>query len=155
MAVKSTSAGDTIGRGLLFPLRRRGEDLESGTGEELLKSNVRKVISVDGATEDGDLLGEYPWRLEFGSQIARLRHTNIRDVREDMAIINVAQSVAKWEPRAVVLTDRSFVDLPSGQTGLPATPRTKRLVILFRQEDDAVGGDVRREDMRTEVEVAL
>ncbi len=156
MSLPKTSASDPIGRGLLFPLRRVGEDFESGTGEVLLKSNVAKVLNTDGATEAGDLLGEYPFRLDFGSSIRRSRHTNIRDVRTDIAIIRAAQAVARWEPRAAVLTDRSFAEKPASSTTRSiSAPRSKRLVVVFRKESDVTGPDVSNQQEVFNTEVAL
>lgn len=149
MTLQRVPAGDSIGRGILFPLRRTNADFENGTGQTLIESNVRKVLGVDGATEDNVIMGEYPWRLEFGSWIQRLRHGNIRDVEEDLSVVLAARAVQRWEPRATVLTDRSFVDRP--KTG----ERIRRLRILFILEDDVVGSGVQRQDQGTEVEVAL
>ncbi len=136
---RTTNPADRLGRGLVFPLRRAGGDFESGTGPDLIQSNIRKVLMTDAATQDGALMGEYPWRLEFGSQLSRLRHANIRRVVDDLGVVYAAQAVATWEPRAFVSTERSTIDdVSSSQAGGNA-PRSRRLIIRFGLEDDVVG----------------
>lgn len=153
------SIADTIGRGLIKPLKRVHGDFEDGGGGDLLRSNVRTAISTDAATEDGAQLGEYPWRLALGSKIKLLRHANIRDpdeIEADLLIVYAAQAVATWEPRAFVVTDRSFVELPSSSAALTKEGlRTRKLVILFAAEDDVAGGVRQQEPFRLDSEVTL
>lgn len=130
------------GRGVIRPLRRNHGDFESATGDKLLKSNVKSVLSTDGASEDGVMMGEYPWRLEFGSSIQRIRHANIRfsDLSEDLAVVMAAQAVSRWEPRAEVLTDVSSFEGPRASQSLPTARRTRRMRILFTTDLDSSGG---------------
>lgn len=113
-------------RGLLFPLRRGPSDFESGTGETLLKSNVRKVIATRAAGFNGKLRGEYPWRKNFGSWIHLLRHSNLTRVRADFAIVYLSMALGRWEPRVEAMTEKSFVQRD------PGSSRTQRIRLYFR-----------------------
>lgn len=115
-----------IGRGLLFPLRRGPSDFESGTGETLLKSNVRKVVATRAAGFSGKLHGEYPWRKNFGSWIHLLRHSNLTQIRADFAIVYLSMALGRWEPRVEAMTDKSFAQRD------PGSSRTQRIRLYFR-----------------------
>jgi phage baseplate assembly protein W len=98
------------GRGLLAPLKREAGDFASGEKVPLLSSNIRQVIGVKAATPDGRFLGEYPWRGDFGAQVARFRHTSLdAGTRDDLARIYVVDALAAWEPRARVSLERTVV----------------------------------------------
>ena len=125
-----TQEPDSIGRGLLFPLRRGHDDFESGTGDTLLKSNVRKVIATRASGFNGRIAGEYRWRKNFGSWIHLLRHSNFSQVREDLAIVYLSMAIGRWEPRAEAQTDRSFVAPVASST-------TQRIRLYFRRSEQA------------------
>ncbi len=140
--------GDSIGQGLVAPLRRTNNDFEFAGGDDLLKSNVQQVVQTTAASEDGVERGEYPWRLSFGSKIHRLRHANIRRVVNDLAVVYAAMAVARWEPRAVVLTDQSALGEPDGSTA-------RVLRVAFVKDDDVVGGTVDHEALFISSEVSV
>jgi hypothetical protein len=104
LAIKQKKEGDRIGKGPIAPLRRDYGDFAMGSGSDLVAECAKQALMVRGASEDGFLRGEYPWRKLFGSQIERLRHANIRfvGIDEDLAKVYVADAIEFWEPRAVV-----------------------------------------------------
>lgn len=58
---------------LLSPFRRdKKNDFASGSGDELLESQVIQVLMVEGDTAESS--GELPWRTSFGSAIHLARH---------------------------------------------------------------------------------
>jgi len=90
----------STGEGLLFPLKREHGDFASGKDAPLMKSNINNVLGVKAATPDARWLGEYPWQLDFGAWVDRLRHSNLDTAsRDDLSRIAVADGLAKWEPR--------------------------------------------------------
>ena len=91
-----------LGVGLLAPFARdQKSDFVSGRGVELIKSSIRRIVGVRGASETAQ--GELRWRTEFGSQLYRLRHSNNDDVLADIARVYVVDAITRWEPRVSVL----------------------------------------------------
>lgn len=135
------------GTGLLFPLLREHDDFASGEGVTLLKSNVRKAIGIRAASRDGKYSGEYAWRGNFGSQIDRLRHSNLDSgTHDDLARIYATDAVALWEPRARVSTERTVVNRSlSGRANrisvkfVPNTGQVDNLVGLEESAEVQIG----------------
>ena len=92
--------------GLLYPFVREADDFSVGAGATLLKSNVRKVVATKAASQDGRYRGEYPWRLDFGSDLDRIRHSNYDEFMTSLLQIYFTDAVSLWEPRASVSTER-------------------------------------------------
>ena len=126
---------DRIGYGLLFPFIREASDFSAGTGSTLLKSCVRKTVNTVAFGFGGKLGGEYPWRLDFGSWIHYVRHSNFFNIqgRGDLAQVYIADAIETWEPRVAVSTDKM-------DSGTSDTDRTKLQVkVYFGLVDETVG----------------
>ena len=89
--------------GLLAPLRRdRKRDFASGSGRELLKSKVVRVLMTEGDTTHSS--GEIPWNTALGSAIHLLRHQRNDEVIAELARVYVRDVLKKWLP-GVTVTD--------------------------------------------------
>ncbi len=77
--------------GLMRPISR-GRDLRSGTGVELILSNVGQVLGTE--------VGTLPWLPEFGSELQSLRNRANGPVLRELARFRVDQALSRWEPRA-------------------------------------------------------
>ena len=136
MAREPISRRKTLPFGLVRPFVREAGDFAARGGRELLKANVRIVASTVGASLDGVVLGDYPWRRRFGTQIRRILHSNNyrRTVGESAAKIFLAEGIAEWEPRATIETS---------QTRIRRTPDNRvRLQIAFNEQEDLRGRDI-------------
>lgn len=136
-----------IGYGLIYPLVREASDFAAGTGEALLSSNVRKAINTRAAGM-GSPSGEYPWRLNFGSLIYRLRHSNFRTLKGDLASVYVADAIAAWEPRVTVETDQTE------RSEDPKDFRKARIRIYYSLSRE-LGGDVRLDTSKMSEEIVI
>ena len=128
--------------GLLYPLRRGASDFAHGTGPDLLKSNIRKVVATKAASPDGVYLGEYPHRLNFGSQVDRMRHACPARIAKDISRVYVTDAVSRWEPRATVAPDAmQFTEEQGGQL--------LRMGIVYRESEaaDSIGGELAEADV--------
>jgi phage baseplate assembly protein W len=84
---------------LLIPFRRdKKRDFAVGSGEALLASKVRQALLTEGATARSS--GELPWRTNFGSGIALLRHQNNDAVLKELARVHVRDALKRWVPGA-------------------------------------------------------
>jgi phage baseplate assembly protein W len=116
-------------KGLTYPLRREAGDYAHGVGAEVIRSNVRKIIRATAASPDGRLRGSYPWRMDFGTQIRRLLHTDLDpEVIKAMAIIFIVEPVERWEPRAILeIGDIEVLTVDNG--------RAVRIPVKFRTSE--------------------
>ena len=123
----------TTGKGILYPLTREHGDYATGTGPTLIKSNIRTVLGAKSASRDGVYRGEYPWRLNFGSEIDRARHSNLDDdMRKDLMRVRVVDAISRWEPRAIAAPgDIELADIVGG--------RRARLTVTFRVDTGQLG----------------
>lgn len=128
----------TTGTGLLFPLVREHGDYATGTGAALVGSNIRNVLGVRCASRDGAYRGELPWRLNFGSQIDRARHSNLdEEIQKDLVRVYVSDAISRWEPRAIPSPGEiELQDIAGG--------RRAKLTVTF-QVDTGQLGDVSQE----------
>jgi hypothetical protein len=94
----------TTRTGIVYPFVREAEDFASGSGPALVRSNVSKVVAVKAASGDGLYRGEYPWRLDLGSEIDRIRHGNYGEFTADLIRLYLSDAVARWEPGASIET---------------------------------------------------
>ncbi|MCI4340179.1 MAG: GPW/gp25 family protein [Thermoplasmata archaeon] len=89
-----------VSRGLVTPFVRGPSDFTSGTGAEVVRSNVRQILGTLAGSDDTD--GELPWRWEFGSLLRVLRARLNSAVLEEQSRYFVGQAISRWEPRARV-----------------------------------------------------
>lgn len=123
----------TTGKGILYPLVREHGDYATGTGATLIKSNIRVVLSAKSASRDGVYRGEYPWRLNFGSQIDRARHSNLdEDIQRDLMRVRVVDAIARWEPRALAAAGDIVLDDIAGG-------RRARMTVGFQVDTGQLG----------------
>lgn len=98
-AILSRTPFDFLGVGLLYPFRRGSRDFVSGEGVDLVRASVRQILGTRAT--HGDLVGELPWRPDFGSKLWVLRHR-----ANDPTLADQAEAFAReallWEPRAEV-----------------------------------------------------
>lgn len=88
---------DTIlGTGLLIPFRRVGRDFVSGSGIETIKSSIRQILTTEK--------GELPWNPDFGTNLARMRHSNITETFMAEAEADILLALSTYEPRAEVIS---------------------------------------------------
>lgn len=86
-----------LAQNLLTPLRRdRKRDFATGSGAELLASKVRQALLTEGATARTS--GELPWRTNFGSSVALLRHQRNDDVLKELARVYVRDALKRLLP---------------------------------------------------------
>ncbi|MDY0005032.1 MAG: hypothetical protein RBU30_27280 [Polyangia bacterium] len=84
-------------RNLLAPFRRDlKQDLASGKGDELLRSQVIQVLATEGATPRSS--GELPWRTGFGSAIHLIRHQRNSEALAELARVYVRDALRTWLP---------------------------------------------------------
>jgi hypothetical protein len=109
----------TTGIGIIYPLTREHSDYATGSGSTLVGSNIRHVLGVRAASTDGAYRGELPWRLNFGSQLDRARHSNLDDdIERDLLRVYSVDAVARWEPRAITSPgDIELEDIAGGRRG--------------------------------------
>lgn len=133
-----------VGFGLLFPLRWVGDDFEAGSGSALFRARLLKILGTQAASPDGRSTGEYPWRRNFGSQLAQLRHSDYGDLFDDLVQVFATDAIAQWEPLAIVgLVETAVSREGNGQKVL--------LAIRFSRFTDQTGMVVEPETVETEV----
>jgi len=92
----------TTPRNLLLPFRRDlKRDLASGTGDDLLRSQVTQVLATEGATPRSS--GELPWRTSFGSALHLLRHQRNDEALAELARVNIRDALRAWLPAVEVV----------------------------------------------------
>lgn len=98
----STAFRAFLGNGLLRPFQRdKKQDFANAAGEALVRACVGQILGTQCSDDGGTILGELPWRPEFGSLLYRLKHRK-GFVRDEMARVYVAQALQRWEPRISV-----------------------------------------------------
>lgn len=95
---------DFLGFGLVIPFERGSSDFKSAGGVELVKSGIRQLLRTRGQGPDG-MLGELPWRPDFGTAIEELRHLPNDDylIEEAYEFITEALERTDFEPRIEIL----------------------------------------------------
>jgi uncharacterized protein len=107
--------------GLLTPFRRdRKNDFASGTGDEVLKSQVIQVLMIEGDTPKSS--GELPWRTSFGSAVHLARHHRNDAVISELVRVYARDALKKWMPgvtvtRLDVQQDQAALNLRVGFRG--------------------------------------
>jgi phage baseplate assembly protein W len=97
---------------LLIPFRRdRKRDFAIGSGEALLASKVLQALLTEGATARSS--GELPWRTNFGSGLALLRHQRNDDALRELARVYVREALKRWVPSAQLVSLDVTQDGPS------------------------------------------
>jgi uncharacterized protein len=110
-----------VAHNLLIPFRRdRKRDLATGDGEALLASKVRQVLLTEGSTPSSS--GELPWRTNFGTGFALLKHRPNDAVLVEIARVAVRDALSRWIPR-VVLTS---VELQSDAAAILLNVRVRQ-----------------------------
>ena len=92
---KSVGAGagaDPLGCGITRPFHRASSDFATASG-------VPKVLACVGQLL-GTELGSIPWRPGFGTRFVRLRHKANNAVLAEIARVDAANALSRWEPRA-------------------------------------------------------
>lgn len=80
-----------LGRGILAPLRRKGNDFVSGEGIIAVQSSVAQILKTQK--------GELRWRPDFGIDAERYRHKNVTDTVRDELSADVLNALLKFESR--------------------------------------------------------
>lgn len=106
-SILSRTPFDFLGNGIVIPFRRGVRDIVSASGAELIRSSVRQILGTRASV--GDLVGELPWRPDFGSKLWVLRHRNNDPTLEGQAEAFVREAL-RQEPR-VQVTD-VFIERP-------------------------------------------
>ena len=90
-----------MNRGIITPFRRdKKNDFASGTGDELLKSQVIQVLMIEGDTPKSS--GELPWRTSQGSALHLARHHNNDAVIAELVRVYARDALKKWLPDLTV-----------------------------------------------------
>jgi phage baseplate assembly protein W len=119
---------------LLIPFQRdRKRDFAIGSGEALLASKVRQALLTEGATARSS--GELPWRTNFGSGLALLRHQRNDDALRELARVYVREALKRWVPSA------QLVSLDVKQDGPSLTLRVR---VRERETEVVVGAEIGR-----------
>lgn len=108
--------GVTI-RGLLRPFVRDGvSDFASGSGSRLLNAKIGQIVGT--RCSNGVMVGELPWRPEFGSLIHLLRHSNGDVMTRELGRTYIEQALRRWLP-SILVSDVEV--LTADDTGIPNT----------------------------------
>ncbi len=93
-----------LGFGLVRPFRRDGRsDFVAQSGADLVRACIGQILGTLCSNDAGTTQGELPWRTDFGSLLALLRHRNFGDpATQQLARVYVAQAITRWEPRVRV-----------------------------------------------------
>lgn len=99
-------ARDPLGFGLLEPFQRNQQgDLAAGSGARLVATSIAAILGTEASTPDGSLVGELPWRPEFGSLLHLLKHRPVTDLTtQQIARAYVAEAIRRWEPRVSLVS---------------------------------------------------
>jgi len=83
------------GIGLLLPFKRNGKgDFATGSGDELIRSQIRLVLGCRGDSQV--TVGELPWRTSFGSELDSLRHLPLDSTTIGIADSKVRDAFKRW-----------------------------------------------------------
>ena len=112
-----------------MPFQRTPTGLVLLDGLDKIMQNITQII--------GTPVGTYPWRATFGCRITRLRHMNNSNDLQQLARVDVADALARWEPRVKVTSvmaatrtdaNRNILDLTVTYV-VAGTPQTIKLDI--------------------------
>ena len=85
----------------LLPLvRDRKRDFASVSGTTLLQAKVIQALATEGSTALSS--GELPWRTQFGSGLAALRHQRNTPAVKTIAEVYVREALQRWVPEVTV-----------------------------------------------------
>jgi phage baseplate assembly protein W len=136
-----------LGIGLLHPFRRDlKSDFASGTGADLVSSNLRQILGTKGGTDRRP--GEVRWRSRFGSQLHTLRHASNNPAFQELARLYVVDPVRRWEPRARI----KRVELERLESG---TKRGSQVHVRYDLVDASAGQRVIERDVTVSLPVGL
>ncbi len=125
---------------MIRPFRRdQKNDLANAEGEALLVACVGQVLGTRSDTPTS--AGELAWRTGFGSRLHTLRHRNLGDTTDLLALYYAEEAVSRWEPR-VQLTTVRVVDIE---------PRRRRILARFVPID--VRGQVLGRELESQVDL--
>ncbi len=116
---------DPLGNGIVCPFRFTSkQDFVSASGKVLVRSDVGELVGIEK--------GEIFWRPDLGTPVSRLRHRANTQAIADLARVDVARALARYEPR---------VRLRSVTSPMPAagSPSKRELSINYevnRQQDN-------------------
>lgn len=94
------SFGGLMTRGVVSGFRRASNDIQTATGLDVIKNNMKQILGVRSGTQY--TVGELPWRTEFGSQLHVIRHQNNGIVAQELARIHVVGAITRWAPRVLI-----------------------------------------------------
>lgn len=90
-----------LGFGLLRPfVRDQKNDFAAGGGVALVTACVGQVLGTRASSPGA--AGELPWRPRLGTKLQRLRHKNNKPLLAELARLDVAEALRRYEPRARV-----------------------------------------------------
>ena len=101
-----------LGRGIIIPLRRKGNDFVFAEGSAAVASSLRQLLLTRK--------GEIRWRPDFGLNLDPLRHRNITTVLLAEIQADIITQITKFEPRAEV-TDIQVQGVESGGSKISVT----------------------------------
>jgi phage baseplate assembly protein W len=82
---------DRFGTGLARPFRYAPGGFVTESGPVKVLSTVEALLGID--------IGSVPWRCSLGTRQGRLRHSNNNANLRQLARIDAADALRRWEPR--------------------------------------------------------
>lgn len=90
-----------LGMGIRFPLRRVGGDFEFSSGQDLVFSSIIYILMT--RSDGPGFQGEQPWDTGFGSQLLRLKFSNLSgEALRSFVEHYVIEALTLNEPRILV-----------------------------------------------------
>lgn len=133
-----TNVNAMLGRGIIAPLRRKGNDFVSGEGIIAVQSSVAQILKTQK--------GELRWRPDFGIDVARFRHKNVTSALRDELQADVLNALLKFESRIDVR------GIEINQDGVHGN-RIYIKVLWVTKARNSPGNAVLTEQQTTEVEI--
>lgn len=96
---------DFLGYGLAVPFARGAHDFVAVGGSEKVRVCVVQILGT--RCESPFTRGELPWRTEFGSILALLRHKPNDEILGEIALAYATDAIGRWEPRAQTTSVRT------------------------------------------------
>jgi len=87
-----------LGRCIVQPLRRAGNDFISSGGEALVRAAIQQILHTR--------LGELPWRPSFGINLEEYRHQNLTDAMASALASDIVEALTEYEPRLDIVACR-------------------------------------------------
>lgn len=133
-----TTVNTMLGRGIITPLRRKGNDYVSGEGIAAVQSSVAQILKTRK--------GELRWRPDFGIDVERFRHKNVTEAMQDEISADILNALLKFEPRIDVT---SVVVNQDGKNGNRVYIKVSWVALARNSSRNAVLTD----EQTTEVEI--